>query len=383
MKVLVAVSALLVGVAQAACPDACSGHGTCGVDEVCTCYPGWGTNGAPGGNCKHRFCDYELAWVDHPTRAGGNHRYAECANKGICNRETGECSCFKGYEGKACARQSCPEDCSGHGTCEYMKDLAFGIVYNEYYDGSSNLLSGLGVGGKTFANEYSWDSDRARACVCDAGWMGLACDSRMCPYGNDVMDVIPGFDENSLLGMPGYGNEVAQVQTVTLFDADLDNANFDTKSFAIQFTSKLNETYVTQPIMWDTTDSVLAGYIESALKKLPNKVIDDVEVTVDSSVDANGVIIDVTFTGAAVQGKQHKLELLQDKCEEGCTPRISGLTNIRTFSDTTLSTVEISTIGSHQSHECGRRGVCDRDKGTCTCFAGFTGETCSVLTALI
>lgn len=264
-----------------------------------------------------------------------------------------------------------------------MKDLAFGIVYNEYYDGSTNAVSGLGVGGKAWSQEYSWDQDRARACVCDAGWMGLNCNERMCPYGNDVMDVIPGFDETSYSGMVGYGNEVAQVQTVTLYDADLDNTNFNTKSFAIQFTSKLNETYVTQPIMWDTTDNVLAGYIESALKKLPNMVIDDVDVSVDSTINANGVVVDVTFTGAAVQGKQHKLEILQDTCEQGCSPRISGLTNIRTFSATTLSTVEISTVGSHNSFECGRRGTCDRESGLCNCFTGFTGDTCSILSALV
>ena len=349
----------------------------------CTCYPGWGSNGNAGGDCSERFCPFELSWVDGPSRAGGRHQYFECANKGLCNRVTGECNCFAGYEGKACGRQSCPEDCSGHGTCEYMKDLAFGIVYNEYYDGSTNALSGLGVGGKTFSQEYSWDSDRARACVCDPGYQGLGCQDRMCLYGNDVMDVIPGFDEHSLLGMPDYGNEMAQVQTVTLYDADLNNANFDSKTFAVQFTSKLNETYVTSPIMWDTTDSVLAGYIEGALKKLPNRVIDDVDVSVDSSVGANGVIIDVSFTGSSVQGKQHKLEILQDTCEEGCTPRITGLTNIRTFSDTTLSTVEISPTGSHNSFECGRRGTCDRKTGLCKCYEGFTGDACSILTALV
>ena len=349
----------------------------------CTCYPGWGTGGNAGGDCSDRFCPYELAWVDHPTRGGGRHRYAECSNKGLCDRKSGGCDCFPGYEGKACARQSCPNDCSGHGTCEYMQDLAFGIVYNEYYDGSSHALSGLGAGGETFADDFHWDSRRARACVCDAGWTGLSCGERMCPYGNDVMDVIPGYDEHSLAGMAGHGNEVAQVQTVTLYDADLDNGNFAGKSFAMRFTSKLNETYVTQPIMWDTTDGVLEGYIQSALKKLPNTVIDDVDVTVDSTINANGVVIDVTFTGAAVQGKQHKLEILQDTCGEGCSPRVTGLTNIRTFSATTLSTVEISTVGSHNSFECGRRGTCDRETGLCKCFTGFTGDTCSILTALV
>ena len=347
---------------------------------------GWGTDGHAGGDCSDRFCPYELAWVDGPTRDGDRHSYAECANKGECNRKSGECRCYAGYAGKGCARQSCPDQCSGHGTCEYVKDLSYGIVHNEYYDGSTDALSGLGIGGRKF-DDHSFDSDRSRMCVCDAGWDGLACSTRMCPYGNDIMDVIPGFDENSLLGMPGYGNEYAQVQTVTLFDADLDNSNFDGQTFAIKFTSKLNETFVTQPIAWDTTDAVLAGYIESALLKLPNGVIDDVAVTVDSNDNNSGVILDVTFTGESVQGKQHKLEILADKCEVGCSPRITGLANLRTFSDTalsqTLSHVQISTPGSHNSFECGRRGKCNRKNGECSCFEGFTGSACGSLSALV
>ena len=338
--------------------------------------------GQAGGDCSNRFCPYELSWVDNPSSTGLTHKYSECANKGICDRETAECQCYPGYEGKACGRHSCPNDCSGHGTCELMKDLMFGIVYNDYYDGSAAALSGLGTGGKKFI-DHSWDTERARACVCDGGWNGLSCELRMCAMGNDIMDVIPTFDETSNVGMSGHGNEVAQVQTVTLYDKDLVNTNFAGKSFAIQFTSKLNETFVTQPIMWSTTDSVLKGYMESALKRLPNQVVDDVTVSVDSTVNSNGVVIDVTFTGAAVQGKQHKLEILQDTCDEGCTPRITGLTNIRTFSAVTLSTVEISTVGSHNSYECGRRGKCDYNTGLCKCFAGYTGDTCSFLTALV
>jgi hypothetical protein len=264
-----------------------------------------------------------------------------------------------------------------------MRDLEYGIVFNEYYDGSSLALSGVGAGGKKFAdNHLAWDLDRARACVCDPGWTGLRCEERMCPYGNDVMDVIPGFDENSISGLANYGNEVGQTQTITLYDADEDNNNFAGQTFAIQFTSKHNQTFATQPILWDLDDLDLASSIASALKKLPNKVIDDVDVEVDSTSGVAGVIIDVTFTGLSVQGKQHKLELLVDPCEDGCTPRITGLSNIRTHSATTLSTVMITTPGSHQSHECGRRGKCDRVTGVCKCYEGFTGETCGVLSEL-
>ena len=328
--------------------------------------------GHGGGDCSERFCPYELAWVDGPLSDGSVHNYAECANKGTCNRENGECVCFPGYEGKGCGRQACPEFCSGHGTCEYMKDLTYGETYNVYHNGGSLSTSGLGVGGKSLESNF-WDTERARQCTCDGGWTGLACEKRMCPVSNDIMDVIPA----------GYGSYSAQVQTITLYDANEVNGNFAGKSFALQYTSLLNETFVTQPIIW-AADDTLETYIETALKKLPNKVIDDVIVEVESGVGSNGVVINITFTGSTVQGTQRPLEVLADECTEGCTPLITGLTNLRTYHASTLSTVEISTVGSHPiAYECGRRGKCDYKTGLCGCYDGYAGDACNVFNSVV
>jgi hypothetical protein len=69
------------------------------------------------------MCPSQLAWADTADGTNQAHYYAECSNKGLCDRKTGECKCFDGYEGKACRRAACPDQCSGHGTCELMSEM--------------------------------------------------------------------------------------------------------------------------------------------------------------------------------------------------------------------------------------------------------------------
>ena len=103
----------------------------------------------------------------------------ECSNKGLCDRKVGECECFDGYEGHACQRASCPNACSGHGTCETIAELA----EDEY------------------ANIYAlWDADLTMGCTCDPGYSGSDCSSRVCPYGVDPLYV----DDESTAARPPY-----------------------------------------------------------------------------------------------------------------------------------------------------------------------------------
>lgn len=182
---------LLVGV-YAGCDNNCSGHGVCGEKGICKCYDNYGLGIEHlSGDCSERICPYEIAWVDTPDINGYHHRYAECANRGICNRVTGECECFPGkndiisiikctiyvfehalsscllgYEGQACKRSSCPRDCSGHGRCMLIENLPYGEVPED-----ANILDYSIQNPLTFGDEYhSWDRSKSMGCLCDPGY---------------------------------------------------------------------------------------------------------------------------------------------------------------------------------------------------------------------
>ncbi len=51
-----------------------------------------------------------MAWVaESSVKANDVHPTVECSNKGMYDRKTGVC---EGYEGTACQRTVCPDDCS-------------------------------------------------------------------------------------------------------------------------------------------------------------------------------------------------------------------------------------------------------------------------------
>jgi len=158
------------------CDNRCSGHGTCEVNQNCVCYKG--LDGEPewtGPDCSLRSCPHDYAWVGSVVNANDLHPWAECANKGICDRKTGICACFAGYDGIACQRSVCPGNCNNRGTCWPEKYLAENA-------------------GKTYSEP--WDSLKAVGCVCDAGYRGTECELIECPSGPDPLD--------------GYGNEAGR-----------------------------------------------------------------------------------------------------------------------------------------------------------------------------
>lgn len=407
MMMFLVVLLAIMGMARAGCDNQCSGHGTCGLNGVCTCFDNWGLGMShDSGDCSERICPFEFSWVDTPDEVGAHHKYTECASKGICDRESGQCECFAGYEGKACQRTSCPNDCSGHGQCEYIENLGFKHGTWDYHaaatsngyvaDPTSSFMSS----DVTLPYRY-WDKTKTRGCVCDPEWADVDCSKRMCPYGNDVMD-----HRQDMNNAQEYHVQIIDFVTETGVDIDEDATNeIADRTFALTFTSKLNETFTTIPIVFkgyvnsgddpksDQYNAFTAA-IESALEGLPNEVIDEVKVTMTAPAaldDGEKVSVNVTFTGAHVQGTQNLLKVQVHSCGDGCTPKLDGLTlafdhhmvKEAPVAETASATVAIHHPADFNSYECGRRGKCDYDSGVCECFEGYTGIACNTITALV
>lgn len=93
--------------------SSCSNAGVCDFCfQKCHCFPGHGAStdifllgAAPAIDCSTRVCPTGRAVVDLPTAPHvAHHRLAECANAGICNRQTGTCTCYPPFTGAACDR---------------------------------------------------------------------------------------------------------------------------------------------------------------------------------------------------------------------------------------------------------------------------------------
>ena len=478
--------------------------GTCGIKGVCECYEGWGVGlSHDSGDCSDRVCPYEIAWVDRPNQNGEHHKYAECAGAGICDRTTGDCNCFPGFEGKGCRRTSCPNGCSGHGTCQYIEDMGYDSTSTDYYSSSTAAIAADPKSGsflpqseKTFSY-YGWDKHKSTGCVCDPGFTDYDCSKFACPYATDVMAVRPDL------------SVAAKNQKQTIFfvnDLGVDVDTMNGQSFALTFQSKLNETFTTRPLNIDTSsfsnfnDFVLNVQFE--MMYLPSNVVDTVKVTgtlisktigpsgvgtsslvsvsatpsplpvyyqadgmtpipsfalsgsqcsttgcntwppyyvgavptqtsttqtgynnvglltdagiqtvadtcqatstylvntgitcadtncVDTVYCPHGVMVTAVssfgfyltfeFTGNNVQGPQDLMVVKSYECMDGCNPLITGL-QLRPNSMIVIETQQ----SDLNSYECGRRGKCDYTTGTCTCFSGYTGASCNIITALV
>jgi len=192
-------------------------------------------------------------------RTNTGHYYSECSNKGICDRDSGECSCFTGYEGSACQRASCPSTkdgvCSGHGTCKSIAQLAEDDYSNHY---------------------KLWDMDSTLGCACDPGFSGPACGDRVCKTGAD----------------PLYHDDVNNIRysnyTFVIYNVGTTSATYEGK-YALKFFDAHGEDWETAPIdisVHDNTNDA-CNAITDALEDIPNDVIPDGSVLCEAKTGAD------------------------------------------------------------------------------------------------
>jgi len=287
--------------------------------------------------------DWEGWAGDYVANSDEGHFYMECANRGICDRKAGACKCFPGYDGAACERTVCPNDCSGHGTCEKVSELRVqepqavncqvlaGVQgensFTTMSDCSSVISNGdtiwIGTSSKPLQVKASsgvsatavslaetvtnllpepvapgtsirvqraynlWDADVNRACKCDARYQGYDCSERKCPYGDDPLTV----------------DQIFETQVVHI--GGMDPLDKVTGSFRLVFEDMYGEKWTTAAVPVDG-DADNKAALATALTALPNDIIQGVTVTHQSVKTAasgnagNGVRYKVKFNGGTV-----------------------------------------------------------------------------------
>jgi len=304
--------------AVALCPNSCSGQGECSEFDMCTCFANF-----RGADCSQRVCPYGVSWVttakgdlnmdgdtvdytvynvdadinsgssastlitqEHgggdweswPAYAavGDGHFYMECSNRGLCDRETGTCECFAGYEGANCGRMVCPNDCSGKGVCQTTSYLT---------KHPSTLVTGWYDAAASSATYNFWDGEMALSCQCDPGYSGPDCSVRECPMGDDILTATNQIYETQFVeiftecdGSTGASTTgcLASTASTTLAGA-----------ITLTYTDLHGEKYTTEPIdgvaaFAGETTHALATNAEAALKAIPNNVISST-ITVTAS----------------------------------------------------------------------------------------------------
>ncbi|KAG5178309.1 hypothetical protein JKP88DRAFT_248191 [Tribonema minus] len=321
------------------CPGeiACSGHGACdAVTFSCNCQEGW-----TAGDCSQRACAYGWSWFAYPTADDVAHdTWAECSDAGICDRERGLCRCGDLFTGGACEYMVCPADkqgqqCSGHGQCLSMAQLALDATA----DGVATAISY----GASANDARTWDARSVFGCACDDGYAGHDCALRRCPRGDDAMSYAQA-PEVQLLRCAAAGGALR----LTFRSATTATIRFDANAAAL----------------------------EAALEALPT-ILGDVAVTYSAgaaaplcaaSAAANTVLVTFLTAHGDVPALSADTSALQGTDGAPNSGVVTFKTDGASFA---AAPAPVSVRGTQEEIECSGRGLCDRHKGVCACFPGW------------
>lgn len=414
MKLFLLLAAAMIGTASASCANGCSGHGLCGLYDMCVCYGNWA-----GNDCSGRVCPFTKAWVDTAIADGDAHNYASCGNKGACDSKSGLCKCYEQFEGKGCRRMACNNGCSGHGTCEYMDELAerntcvwdasTGAKKTDCVHTSMTTTSAIGSQSYT-----GWDARKIQGCACDPGWEGNDCSSRICPVGNDPLRHRKSDDSGV---QTAHSFEVAITNSGGDYSGDVTRVDGSAPvSFVLSFRDTYNEVWYTRPIAVNSDGADYVGAINDvdgdvvaaleaavteALLDLPNAAVTGDLVDTISGVSTPGSALSVVATAGSATDVDivitmnsphnagdlsNRLNCHSSGCMDtgapnsanpgGCSPKYVGL-------DGNGACTVTDTVGTKNEDTCSGRGSCDGGTGLCKCFEGYTDEDCSMQTILL
>ncbi|ETW07561.1 hypothetical protein H310_02048 [Aphanomyces invadans] len=310
---IVGVVIAAAAVAFAACPTApasgriCNGRGDCTPLGACKCDPS-----AFGFDCSQLRCPSGLAWSGDAVGINQIHVNAECSNRGLCNRENGECHCDVGFTGASCDKLACPNQCTNNGRCVSMSQLALLRSPNE----------------QTYTSV--WDAEMVYGCLCDRGSAGVDCEWATCPLGDDPMTL-------------------AQVNEVQLLRCTATAGSFVLKLRGESTTS--------------LAVSTTAAQLKSALQNVAP--FGTVRVTYSFGAtlcDASGRnVVSVEFT--SVFGPQPSM--LAVTTERGQST-LTG--NVVTGAGGAAIGTTVSIRGTKEYAPCSNRGYCNPKTGQCACY---------------
>jgi len=302
------------------CPNLCNQKGTCSPYGVCICNAGY-----QGADCSERMCPQGPAWSDMPTATDKAHALAECSNRGICNRLTGQCACQKGFGGSSCNRMDCPNSCNGNGKCYTMSELA------------SRTLDSYG---NSYTYTANWDAKMIRGCVCDPKFQQYDCSSKVCPDGDDPLTT-------------GQVNQVQLLKCIA-----------SSGSFVLYFNGYPSTTI---------QSTASAAVLRAALLTIP--LLTNVKVTFSAGATT---VCSITVNVVQIEfiqqfGNNPPLKAMSDTVMLAAGGRVLVSADGATIWQDTNYVNYKSVIGTKESSVCAGRGLCSAD-GTCSCFS-TNGDT--------
>ena len=240
---------------------------------------------------------------------------------------------------------TCPNDCSGHGICRTVKDIAATKATKRLVDSVASVNTYSGP--QDYFVYRLWDADKHRACACDPGYGGYDCSDRECPRGDDPLTNTPSTcggvacanEVQNFLVAPNQGTNADGEVTYKLRFFDYNGYKFDTNDFVVK-TKSTN--YGTDAVK----QASVASGIKTALELLPNNITGLVAVNVygDTTLGApDNVRVAITFN--SLSGNVPDMNLLQGSsaASQGSPAIAQPFQRVQTVTMTGLTTSSVIT----------------------------------------